>query len=149
MQNLTITQYLYILAFFLCCSHTFADVYQWTDKDGRTHFGDRPPETVDSKDISEKLDRINITSDYSSPDIMLRHEQSKDAERQKRINEWKESQKNRPTLADRCETARRQLKVIRGRVVFVDDNGKDLNISEETRKQRVQTLETLIRKHCQ
>ncbi len=130
-------------------SPALSEVYQWTDKQGRTHFGDRPPEKMESKDISEKLDRINITSDYSSPDIMLRHEQRKDAEKKKQIDDWKGSQKNRPSLNDWCEGARQQLKIIKGRVVFVDEHGKDLNISEATRKQRVQSLETSIRRNCQ
>lgn len=125
-----------------------SEVYQWTDKHGRTHFGDRPPQEVDSKDISKKLDRINITSDYNSPDMMLRHEKSKDAERQKLIDDWKERRKNHVSMPDRCKAARQHLTAIKGRVVFVDDNGKEVKVSEEMRKQRVKRLEQWVQKYC-
>lgn len=142
-------RYLSTLLLYLCFSHTQAEVYQWTDANGRTHFGDRPPEKIDSKDISETLDKINITSDYSSPELMLRHEQRKDDEREKRLKEWQEKQKSRPSQSEKCAKARQHLKTITGRVVFVDENGKDLKISEESRKQRVQKLDSIIRKYCQ
>lgn len=148
MPTLKIARYLYATLLYLLASHTLAEVYQWTDENGRTHFGDRPPKQVDSKNISERLDKINITSDYSSPELMLRHEQRKDAEREKRLEEWQEKTKNRPSQSEKCDKARQHLKTITGPVVFVDENGKDLKISEKTRKQRVQELDSMIRKHC-
>ncbi|UZE94809.1 DUF4124 domain-containing protein [Alkalimarinus alittae] len=149
MLTSTIIRYSCLSLLLLLSTHVLSEVYQWTDQNGRIHFGDRPPEKTASKNISEKLDKINITSDYSSPDMMLRHEQSKDTERQQRIDEWKEKQKNKPSKAEKCQEVRQQLNVIKGPVVFVDDNGKDLKVSEETRKKSVQKLESIIRKHCQ
>lgn len=149
MVNLPFTHCLCVLFFLLWSSQTLSEVYRWTDQNGRTHFGDRPPEQGVAKDISDTLDKINISSDYSTPEMMLRHAQDRDAERQKRLELWQEKQKNTPTQSERCSKARKQLEIIKGPVVFIDDNGKDLKISEATRKQRVSDLEKLIQKHCQ
>lgn len=41
-----------------------ADVYRWTDPDGRTHFGDKPPRGADTEQVQI---RINT---YTSPQII-------------------------------------------------------------------------------
>lgn len=46
-----------------CTAHLCADIYTWQDADGRTHFGDRPPQESQAKQL--KL-RINT---YTSPEI--------------------------------------------------------------------------------
>lgn len=149
MLTSTTARYLCAVILYLFSSYTLSEVYQWTDESGRTHFGDRPPEKTSSENISEKLNKINITGDYSSPELMLRHQKNKDAEAKKRREEWQEKQKNRPSQLEKCEKARQLLNTITGPVVFVDENGKDLKISEETRKQRANVLKDTIRKHCQ
>lgn len=42
------------LALLLCLLPAIAgaEVYQWTDENGRTHFGDRPPQSQSSKSVS-------------------------------------------------------------------------------------------------
>jgi len=149
MLTSTMARYLCAVFLYLLTSHALSEVYQWTDKSGRTHFGDRPPEKASSENISERLNQINITSDYSSPELMLLHQQNKDAEAKKRREAWQEKQKNSPTQDEKCQKARQHLNTITGPVVFVDEHGNDLKISEETRKQRVKILKDTIRKHCQ
>jgi hypothetical protein len=126
-----------------------SDVYQWTDEHGQTHFSDRPPHKSEANNISNQLNQINITSDLSSPEMMLRHEQAKDAEREKNYKERQEKYNKQPSKTEACKEAKKLLGLIKGRVVFVDQQGKDLKISEEDRKQRAIELEHEIRKHCQ
>ena len=55
MLTSTMARYLCAVFLYLLTSYALSEVYQWTDKNGRTHFGDRPPEKVNSENISEKL----------------------------------------------------------------------------------------------
>lgn len=41
-----------------------AEVYRWTDADGRVHFGDKPPVSVDSQSVD-----IRVNS-YTSPEVI-------------------------------------------------------------------------------
>jgi transcriptional regulator with PAS, ATPase and Fis domain len=128
--------------------NAWSEIYQWTDDKGQTHFSDRAPSKITAKKISNQMDKINITSDLSSPEMMLRHEQAKDAEREKRYQYWQEQQENKPTKDEKCKELKQLLKIVKGRVVFVDEQGKDLKISEKLRQQRAIELEDSIRKHC-
>lgn len=149
MFKFKIIHYLSTLLLGLSSSMVFSEIYQWTDEKGRTHFGDRPPVTVNSTSISDQLNQINITNDLSSPEMMLRHEQTKEAERKKRQEAWQAQQKNKPSQLEKCKEAKRLLKVIQGRVVFVDENGKDMKRSEKTREKRAKKLASSIQKYCQ
>ena len=133
-----------------CClsMNAWSEIYQWTDDKGQTHFSDRAPSKTKSKEISKQVDQINLASDLSSPEMMLRHEQSKDAERQKHYQDWKKQQESSPTKDEKCKELTKLLEIIQGRVVFVDEQGKDMKISEKLRQQRSKQLEDGIRKHC-
>tara|TARA_R110002167_G_scaffold116338_6_gene291389 strand:+ start:274 stop:657 length:384 start_codon:yes stop_codon:yes gene_type:complete len=126
-----------------------SEVFQWTDENGQTHFSDRAPKLIQSNNISEQLNNINITSDLSSPEMMLRHEQTKDAEREAKYKKQQEKRNKQPTKSERCKEAQDLLRRVKGRVVFVDEQGKELKVSEEDRKQRAIQLESLVRKLCQ
>tara|TARA_R110001592_G_scaffold336019_1_gene621143 strand:- start:49965 stop:50213 length:249 start_codon:yes stop_codon:yes gene_type:complete len=58
---------------------TKSEIYQWVDENGHTHFGDRAPQTSTVKEISKQVNHINISSDLSSPEMILRHQQAIDA----------------------------------------------------------------------
>lgn len=137
------------LFFIFMSTQAVSDVFKWTDEHGQIHFSDRAPHEVQADNISNKLKQVNITGDLSSPEMMLRHEQAKDANREARYSEQQERLHNQPSQSERCAEAKKHLKLLKGRVVFVDENGKDLKISEETRKLRASQLENDIRQHCQ
>ena len=129
--------------------NAWSEIYQWTDENGQTHFGDRAPSQTVAKEISSQVDQINITSELSSPEMMLRHEQAKDAEREQHYKDWQEQQENKPDKSEKCKELKELLQIVKGRVVFVDEQGKDLKISETVRKQRASELEDGIRQYCQ
>lgn len=41
-----------------------AEIYKWTDKDGKVHFGDKPPEGMDRGSINVKSTKIKTTSTF-------------------------------------------------------------------------------------
>jgi hypothetical protein len=129
--------------------NAWAEIFQWTDEKGQTHFSDRAPHQIPANNISNQLKRINITSDLSSPEMMLRHEQAKDAEREAQYKEQQERYNNKSAISERCKEVKKRLRLVKGRVIFVDKQGKDLKVSEESRKKRAIHLENEVREHCQ
>ncbi len=76
------SKYLLVLFLFLTKS-TIAQTYQWTDSEGKTHFGDRPPQSELSQainlpqiqslkftEVKVKLKRINKTTRKSKKPTM-------------------------------------------------------------------------------
>lgn len=128
--------------------NAWSEIYQWKDKHGQTHFGDRPPNHESAVNISDKVQEINITKDMSSPEMMLKHELLKESERKEKYEAWKEQESKRPSLSHVCKQAKQTLKNIKRRVIFVDEQGNEVKVSEEERKQRVITLENDIKENC-
>jgi len=54
---------IFYIFFFLITVSVHAEIYKWTDEDGKTHFGDKPPADVESSIIEVKINT------YESPDI--------------------------------------------------------------------------------
>ncbi len=81
--------------------------------------------------------------------MMLRHEQAKDAEREAQYKEQQERYNNKSAISERCKEVKKRLRLVKGRVIFVDEQGKDLKVSEEARKKRAIHLENEVREHCQ
>jgi hypothetical protein len=125
-----------------------AEIYQWTDAQGQTHFGDRPPHDSKARDISENLQNINLSKELSSPEIMLKHQQMKDQERQRQHEEQQQRIDQDRAVSKTCEEAKNTLSKLKGRVVFLDEQGREMNVSETERKRRAQEMEIAVGKHC-
>lgn len=59
----------------LACSVASAEVYRWTDEDGRVHFGDKPPRDAETEQVEI---RINT---YEAPQIVYQPPEPKAAGR--------------------------------------------------------------------
>jgi len=125
-----------------------AEIYQWTDAQGQTHFGDRPPHDRQATDISEKLQNINLSKELSSPEMMLKHQQLKDKERQREHEEQQQLIDQDRAVSNTCKEAKNALRKLKGRVVFLDERGREMNVSETERKRRAQEMEIAVGKHC-
>ena len=55
MKHLTIKFFLYHLGLILVSSLCHAEIYQWRDKDGNLHFGDKPPIVANTKKVNLKI----------------------------------------------------------------------------------------------
>lgn len=140
---------IFIICLSLFSSRTvLAEIYQWTDDQGHTHFGDRPPQQHKSTEISGQLESINISKELSSPEMMLKHEQIKDQERQGQFDAQQAKQGLDRSQSDACREAREMLRKLKGRVVFLDQQGREMKVSEAERKQRARKMETAVSKHC-
>ena len=126
----------------------WAEVYQWQDEHGQTHFGDSAPVGTNSDNISDQLEQINISTDFSSPEIMLQYEEQRAAKKIKKRQDIIEQKTKKPSVSQTCKNARQYLNLIEGRVVFMDKQGKEVKVSERQRKNRALEVKKLIRQKC-
>ena len=132
----------------LLCSNAWSEVYTCKDENGQVHFGDRAPVGKHSDNISSRLDKINISTDLTSPELMLRQAEEKEAKRNEKRQQLKALQKKLPTISEACTEAKRYLSVIEGRVYFTDEQGKEIKVTEQERKQEVIKVKKMISEKC-
>lgn len=129
---------------------TSAEIYRWTDAQGKTHFSEHPPEEqVKSEEISSQLSPLNRDSSSEETKKLQQLFKGATPEEQALQQQEKDQQQQRDqqkSLA--CNKAKKQLQILKGPVYFTDDNGDEYSVSEEERQRRVSRLEQEIRRHC-
>jgi 3-oxoacyl-ACP reductase-like protein len=121
-----------------------AEVYRWTDANGKVHFGDKKV-GASAENITEKVSKTNVdtsTAEHQKLESIFRKENDADREYKQQ-----QAQPNRELLRQ-CAEAKQYLNTINGRVYFVDKDGKEIKVTEEERKQRVIDVQQEIKEHC-
>jgi hypothetical protein len=144
----TLAKYCAILFSLTCvASDTNAEIYKWVDDSGNIHFGDRPPKNQRSKEIGSTLKPLNLSTDLADQTMLIEAEKERrqagksnspahtTSGQQETINQW-------------CKDARARLNSLRGPVVFFDDDGNEVKVSEHERKQREAALTKEIDDKC-
>ncbi len=141
------TKLLTSLALIVACQVSTADVYRWTDENGKVHFGDRPPPATETKAIDTPIVNSDSSARLNRPlTKMLDQERQAQADKQKqRQAKQAESKKRQQAL---CQKARKKLKTFKGRVAFVKKDGSEVKVSENERRKLASNLEKQIRKNC-
>jgi hypothetical protein len=119
-----------------------ADVYRWTDANGKVHFGDKKP-GAKAENITEMVKQTNIdtsANEHQKLETLFRKENPDDSEQQ-------QAQSNTAQL-QHCAEAKVFLNKISGRLQVIDDNGKPVHISESERQQRAKELRKAIKENC-
>jgi hypothetical protein len=124
-----------------------ADIYRWTDAQGRTHYGDQPPASG-----GEKITEPPPPSDLSPEEVNARLEAIR-AQRQTAAEERalaKEAQAKTAAehkqRAAECAAMRQQRDAIQTAQRIRDADGNWY--TGEDRLKKMQELEAAIRKHC-
>lgn len=134
------------LVFLLTLSGTaLAEVYRWTDSNGKVHFSDKKPAEVKAEDISEKVKQQNIdtsTAERQKLETIFRKENEAD-------RAYKMQQDQKP-IADiqKCQEAREYLKIVEGRVRFFDEDGRAVKVTEAERIKRAQEARDYVEENC-
>jgi hypothetical protein len=132
---------IFVMIFAINCQ---AEVYRWTDKDGKVHFGDKKTNAT-AENITKKVNTQNIdasTQELRKMETIFRKENDADRVHQQQLNEASQEQQQQ------CEQANLQLKRFEGRVQYIDDDGKPIKVTETEHKQRVAVLRDAIAQHC-
>jgi hypothetical protein len=142
-RELTMKKFLCCFLVFICAS-TQAEVYRWTDANGKVHYGDKRPKSA-AEDITEKVKKTNVdtsTAEHQKLETLFRKENAADREYQR------EQARPDAELLIWCKEARQYLKTISGLVQFVDKDGKPVKVTMEERDQKVAETQALIKNRC-
>lgn len=128
-----------------------ADIYQWTDENGKVHFSDKPPRDQKAKNISGSTKNIN-TESRGSEGEKLGKIFAPMTEEEKAYNQQQEQMaaQRQAALQRNCDKARKELTFFTNRRFFwVDDEGNEWNATEEERQEKIKEFSEYIAKNCQ
>ena len=132
----------------ICCIiPTSADVYKWTDKQGKLHYGDKKPASG-AEDITDRVKKQNIdssTQEHQKLETIFRKENAAD-------RAYRAQQAMPDPVAEnhaqRCREAKNRLSAIEGRVQFIDASGKIIKTSEQERRTRAAEMRKTVADYC-
>lgn len=135
-------------------STVHAEVYQWTDENGKVHFGDRPPANVNAETLD--LPEANSSDKPQVSDAERRERQMrllKIWEEERRVKEQAKAQEQEK-WEKRKEYCRRLLGNLKdseriGRYYRYDKSGERVYMSDEQADQYRQALKNTYRKECE
>ena len=137
------------LALFMCFN-TGAEVYKWVDKDGHTHYGEKP----EGNDASV----VPIESPPGPDENTEIHNKEREKllkiyEEEREIKEEKkqQSEKEEKELREKCAELENELKDMKqAGVVFydLDENGERKYISDKELTARIAQLQQQYDEHC-
>lgn len=126
---------------------SFAEIYKWTDAQGKTRFSDHPPEEqITAEEVSSQLSPLN--RDSSSEETQKLQQVFKGPTPEEKALQQQEKRKQQQRTKQACNKAKQRLAVIKGPVYFTDEDGKEVVVTEIERQQRVARLEQEIRENC-
>lgn len=132
-----------------------AEIYKWTDAQGRVHFGDRPTEKQRQQAESVQVRDYKPGTDKEVLDVYQRTDRIYDAKERQRAAESeqqddarKQKERKQQELKDRCYSARERLHKLSGPVVFVDEYGNPVKKTDKEREQEYQELNKWVTANC-
>jgi len=130
-------------------TNVYSEVYRWVDEQGNIHFGDKAHANKQAQDITQdtRLKNLDHSADrtrQSLKQIELR-QQAQSTESQQRQSQQHSNSKQ---LNKVCSEAKQRLRVLQGRVYFVDDNGQEVKVTEKELQQQADALKKQIKQYC-
>lgn len=128
-----------------------AEVYKWTDENGKVHFGDRAPAEKKAEAIDEALNKINIdhgSSSAASTSSVVSTEKTQD----EKDLEAKKKKALEKAIGARCKKWKEDIAAIaRGdRGIFLDENGNEEIVLERDRGKKLEEWRReYLRSSCQ
>ena len=134
----------------LAFAATAQQIYKWTDKDGRVHYGEKPPEDVKSNEVKVQ------TGGSGAPTEDAQSWKQKEVEFQKRKQERDkvdhaagDADKAAERRKKLCENARGELQFVSSGVLYENnDKGERVYLTEAQRAQRIERAKQKIAANC-
>ena len=129
-----------------------AQVYEWTDERGTTHYSDKPP--VGTTPV-KKSGAPDSSAPSSSPQKTTADRDLEFRKRQKDAQESAEKAKKEQTASadkkENCENARRLLEALESgeRIALRDDKGERYYMDDSQRQQESAKARQAIQSNCQ
>lgn len=125
---------------------TQAEIYKWTDDEGRVHFGNRPADKKQGEAVEVR--DYKPGTDASVREVYQRNDRLREAASRKQADEPDRQAFERKQRQAACDEARRRLKSVSGRVIFHDDDGNVVHTTERERAEHQREVEAWIRENC-
>ena len=128
-----------------------AQVYEWKDEKGKTHYLDKPPSAAVS---ARKLGESSPATANTPPQATAAERELDFRKRQKDAQDKAEKDRQQQSAAkekaDACEAARRQLELLESgeRIVQRDANGERVYLDDAQRQQEAEKTRRLIQSAC-
>ena len=126
------------------------DIYRWVDDKGVVHFGEKPPDAVNSQSMS-----VKVTAPSSDAAAAQKRLEEIRAAAQKRAPDNEpapgiQDEEMRKAIARNCEIYRKNLETMTNspRVKETLPNGELAFLGEDEKTKRMAETEKLIAQHC-
>jgi len=133
-----------------------AQVYKWTDEQGRVHYGDCPPPRCNSTEVDlgtrprqERLDQAREQFESQREERQRREQNRRHLEETERLQR-QEQQRDAAQRRNYCQLARsdlRRLEMQRA-VYYTDEQGNRVYLDDEERTRYMQQTREDIRRYC-
>jgi len=117
-----------------------AEIYTWVDASGKKHFSDKPPEEASDVD-REEIELHNIDFGYP-PGIVAGPARGEGEASRMRTSAGAQQ------ADEACRKARADLRILAGSVVFTNEDGVEIKVSEHDRQAMEKELRSAIQKEC-
>ncbi|GAB1258582.1 hypothetical protein NBRC116494_30840 [Aurantivibrio plasticivorans] len=148
MQNVSLFILLSVISF--SSTAVGQQVYRWVDDEGKVHYGDRPPQTLQADDISDDINNTNVdtsTSERAKVGKIFAKETASEKRLKKEKHHKQSAAEHNRRVA--CENARKRLKVLEERPFYiVDSDGNGHDVSMKEKDQMIAAQRAAIRKNC-
>lgn len=139
-----------VFAFLLLCL-TFAasaEIYKWTDADGKTHYSQTPPEdnTTKAKDIGDEIDMAAGTATQGNTDTTNTETTKADDGLEKSRQKGKENSLNHQTYCDQQQSALKKL--LENPVIRWKSKDSEKVLSAKERQSKIAEFEKSIQEMC-
>jgi len=120
-----------------------AEIYTWVDENGKKHFSDQPPADQNiSTEVTKEIKLLNIDAGY--PAGIVVDPTRKGRKKEKALQKAAAAERMNET----CARAKTDLEMLSGRVVFHDEGGNELRVSEADRVKMEKSLRAVIKERC-
>lgn len=121
-----------------------AEIYKWVDENGRMHFSDSPPgEGRQAEEVKIKTQSVDMEGARRSSDRFTQPKSNVRSEREQQRQAQAQAQKNRA-----CQQLWNRILKVSGPVRFLDEDGKEVRVSEQERKEREARLRKEYKERC-
>ena len=145
----TFVRLLLLAALFANASISFAAMYKWVDKDGRTHYTQSPPpDGIESKNIKAppKINPEHSRNQLKARQELLENNRKRRYEAAETVKKNKNNAKQRLAACEKAKTSLASYQ--RPRVNKVDSEGNRARISEEQRRANITKAQKMVAESC-
>ncbi len=134
-----------------------AQLYKWTDANGRVQYSDKPPPAGQKATAMSKATMSPVTSTEGAPAAAEKSPADREQEYRKRQADQQEAQKKQDQLAEErrikqanCDTVQKQLAAMQAgqRMVTFDANGERRYLDDAEIQQSMQRAQQDAAKYC-